>query len=155
FAKSRVQFEAEYVAPPEHHNPMEPFATTVVWDNGKVVIYDKTQGAQNNQAWVCRVFKLPKDDVRLLSPFVGGGFGQGLRPQYQLFMAVMAALQLKRSVKVTLTRQQMFTLSRRPHTVQRVALGAKSDGTLQALKHHAVAEASQYEDYSEDVVNWS
>jgi len=154
-AKAPVQVEAEYGAPPEHHNPMEPFATTVIWNGGKLTIYDKTQGVVNSHGYVCRVFSLPEDEVRLLSPFVGGAFGLGLRPQYQLFLAVMSALELKRSVRVTLTRQQMFALGRRPHTIQRVALGAKKDGTLQALMHEGVAEASQYEDYSENVVNWS
>ena len=154
-AKAPVQIEAEYRAPREHHNPMEPFATTVVWNDGKLTIYDKTQGPRNCHGYVCRVFGLTEDDVRLLSPYVGGAFGAGLRPQYQLFLAVMAALELKRSVRVSLTRQQMFTLGRRPETIQRVELGAKKDGTLQALMHEAVAEASQYEDYSEDVVNWS
>src|SRR6185369_1921741 len=114
-----------------------------------------TQGVVNSHGYVCRVFSLPEDEVRLLSPFVGGAFGLGLRPQYQLFLAVMSALELKRSVRVTMTRQQMFALGRRPHTIQRVALGAKKDGTLQALMHEGVAEASQYEDYSENVVNWS
>jgi xanthine dehydrogenase YagR molybdenum-binding subunit len=155
FAKAKVQVEAEYNAPAEHHNPMEPFATTVIWDNGKLTVYDKTQGAPNNQGYLCKVFGLANEDVRVLSPFVGGAFGLGLRPQYQLFLAVMAALELKRSVRVTLTRQQMFTLGRRPHTLQRVALGAKADGALQALMHEAVAEASRFEDYSETVVNWS
>jgi xanthine dehydrogenase YagR molybdenum-binding subunit len=56
------------------------------------------------------VFGLAKDKVRVLSPYVGGAFGVGLRPNYQLFMAVLAAMGLRRSVRVTLTRQQMFTL---------------------------------------------
>jgi xanthine dehydrogenase YagR molybdenum-binding subunit len=155
FAKSKVQMEAEYTAPAEHHNPMEPYATTVVWDGGKLNIYDKTQGALNNHGYVCRIFGLSKDGVRVFSPYVGGAFGSGLRPQYQLVLAVMAALELKRSVRVTLTRQQMFTLGRRPHTIQHVALGARANGGLQAIKHEAVAEASRFEDYSEDVVNWS
>jgi xanthine dehydrogenase YagR molybdenum-binding subunit len=155
FAKSKVQIEAEYAAPAEHHNPAEPYATTVVWDEGKLTIYDKTQGARNNQGYVCRIFGLSNDNVRVFSPYVGGAFGSGLRPQYQLVLAVMAALELKRSVRVTLTRQQMFTLGRRPQTIQQVALGARADGTLQAIKHEAVAEASRFEDYSEDVVNWS
>src|SRR5262245_11027534 len=155
FAKAPVHVEAEYSGPAEHHNPMEPFATTVVWDRGKLTVYDKTQGAPNIHGYICRVFGMSNDDVRVLSPFVGGAFGSGLRPQYQLFLAVMAALGLKRSVRVTLTRQQMFTLGRRPQTLQRVALGAKADGSLQALMHEAVAEASRFEDYSEDVVNWS
>src|SRR5262249_8003710 len=155
FSKARVQIETEYAAPAEHHNPMEPFATTVVWDGGKLTIYDKTQGAPNIHGYVCRVFGLSNDNVRVFSPFVGGAFGSGLRPQYQVFLAVMATLELKRSVRVTLRRQQMFTLGRRPHTLQRVALGAKPDGSLRTLMHEAVAEASRFEDYSEEVVNWS
>src|SRR5262249_36539415 len=147
FAKAPVQVEAEYAGPAEHHNPMELFATTVEWNGGKLTIYDKTQGPQNVLEYICRVFSLPREDVRVLLPFVGGAFGAGLRPQYQVFLAVMAALELKRSVRVTLTRRQMFSLGRRPHTLQRVALGAKSDGSLQALKHEAVAEASRFEDY--------
>src|SRR5262249_34363368 len=99
FAKSAAQIDVEYAAPPEHHNPMELFATTVVWEGtGKITVYDKTQGAQNNQRYICKVFELPESDVRVLSPFVGGAFGSGLRPQYQLFLAVIAALGLKRSV---------------------------------------------------------
>jgi xanthine dehydrogenase YagR molybdenum-binding subunit len=156
FTKAAVQIEAEYAAPVEHHNPMEPFATTVVWEGGgKITVYDKTQGPQNNQQYVCRVFGLSDDDVRVLLPFVGGAFGSGLRPQYQLFLAVMAARELKRSVRVTLTRQQMFTFAHRPQTVQRIALGAATDGTLEALMHEAFAETSRFEDYTEQVVNWS
>jgi xanthine dehydrogenase YagR molybdenum-binding subunit len=91
----------------------------------------------------------------VLSPFVGGAFGSGLRPQHQLFMAVMAAMQLKRSVRVELSRPQMFSFGHRPETIQRVALGASSDGTLQALIHEAVQESSRFENYVEIVVNWS
>ncbi|MEX2261693.1 MAG: xanthine dehydrogenase family protein molybdopterin-binding subunit [Bryobacteraceae bacterium] len=156
FANAAVQLEAEYSLPIEHHNPMEPFATTVVWEgDGKLTVYEKTQGPQNNQQYICKVFGLSDDGVRLLSPYVGGAFGSGLRPQYQLFLAVMAARELKRSVRVSLTRQQMFTLGHRPQTLQRVALGAATDGSLEALIHEAFAETSQFEDYTENVVNWS
>ena len=102
-----------------------------------------------------KVFGLSGDDVRVISPFVGGAFGSGLRPQYQLFLAVMAALALKRSVRVVLTRDQMFTLGYRPDTIQTGALGANRDGVLQALIHEAVAGTSQYEDFQENTVNWS
>ncbi len=156
FANAAVQFEAEYSLPVEHHNPMEPFATTVAWEgDGKLTVYEKTQGSQNNQRYVCNVFGLANEDVRLLAPYVGGGFGSGLRPQYQLFLAVMAARELKRSVRVTLTRQQMFTLGHRPRTLQRVALGAAADGKLDAVIHEALAETSHFEDYTETVVSWS
>jgi xanthine dehydrogenase YagR molybdenum-binding subunit len=156
YANAPVRFEAEYVSPFEHHNPMEPFATTAVWEaGGKMTIYDKTQGVQNVQGYICRVFDLPKTDVRIVSPFVGGAFGSGLRPQYQVFLAVMAARELKRPVKVSLTRQQMFSFGHRPKTLQRVALGAAPDGSLEALVHTAIAETSGFEDYSEPVVHWS
>jgi xanthine dehydrogenase YagR molybdenum-binding subunit len=156
FANAATRIEAEFSSPFEHHNPMEPFATTAVWDGaGKLTVYDKTQGAQNNQEYVCNVFGLSKDDVRVVSPFVGGAFGLGLRPQYQLFLAVLAARELKRPVRVTLTRQQLFSLGHRPETLQKVALGAASDGTLEALIHKAFAETSRFEDYSETVTHWS
>ena len=72
---------------------MEMHASTVIWEgDGSLTIHDKTQGAQNSQAYVCGVFGLAKDKVRVVSPYVGGAFGSGLRPQYQLFLAVMAAL---------------------------------------------------------------
>src|SRR5204862_4486086 len=106
-------------------------------------------------SYLCNVFGCTKNELRVISPFVGGAFGSGLRPQYQVFLAVLAARQLKRSVRVSLTRQQMFTFGHRPTTLQRVALGARSDGTLQAIIHGAIAETSRFEDYSESVVNWS
>ncbi len=156
FAGAAVQLEAEYGAPVEHHNPMEPFATTVVRDeNGRLTVYDKTQGVQNVQNYLCNVFGYSKGDLRVISPFVGGAFGSGLRPQYQVFLAVLAARELKRSVRVSLTRQQMFSFVHRPATWQRIALGAALDGTLEAVIHEAIAETSQFEDYSEPVVQWS
>ncbi len=156
FAKAAVQVEAEYRVPVEHHNPMELFGTTVVWDeDGKLTVYDKTQGVQNVRDYLCRVLGCSKNDLRVVAPFVGGGFGSGLRPQYQVFLAVLAARELKRSVRVSLTRQQMFSFGHRPATWQRVALGATADGRLEALLHEAIAETSRFEDYSEPVVHWS
>jgi xanthine dehydrogenase YagR molybdenum-binding subunit len=156
FEQAAVQVTAEYDLPIEHHNPMEPFATTVVRDeSGRLTVYDKTQGVQNVHAYLTQVFDLAKDELRVLSPFVGGGFGAGLRPQYQVFLAVLAARELKRSVRVVLTREQMFTLGYRPATWQRVSLGAAADGTLEAITHEAIAITSRYEDYSEPVTDWA
>jgi hypothetical protein len=98
YAAAPIRIEAHYTTPMQHHNPMEMHASTVIWeDDEKLTVYDKTQSVLNSQSYVCNVFNLKKDKVRVLSPFVGGAFGSGLRPQYQLFMAVMAALELKRS----------------------------------------------------------
>ena len=157
FSQSPIKEVQDYRTPMEHHNPMECFGSTAVWEaDGRLTIYDKTQGAQNSQRYVCNVFGLAKDKVRVLSPFVGGAFGSALRPQYQLFLAAMAAIGLKRSVRVALTRQQMILgFGYRPETIQTLSLGAEVDGTLTALKHHAIASTSRFEDYQENIVNWA
>ncbi len=155
-AGSSVRLENEYRISPEHHNPMEPHATTVVWEgDDKITVHDKIQGVLNTQEYITNVFGLRASDVRVFTPFVGGAFGSGLRPQYQLFLAVMAALELQRSVRVELTRDQMFTFGYRPGTINTVALGADTSGVLQAIRHEAVGATSRFEDYQEVVVNWS
>jgi xanthine dehydrogenase YagR molybdenum-binding subunit len=156
FAAAAVRHEAEYSIPIEHHNPMETHATTVIVGNdGKMTVYEKTQGVMNSHKYIASVFGLAKDDIRVLSPYVGGAFGSGLRPQHQLVLAVMGAIALKRSVRVVLTRQQMYSLGYRPATIQRVALGATAGGTLDAVVHDAVSITSQYEDFQRDVTPWS
>jgi len=156
YAAAPVRVSNDYRIAVEHHNPMEPHASTVVFEGGgKLTIHDKVQGVQNSQAYVCAVFGLKADDVHVVTPFVGGGFGAGLRPGYQLFLAVMASLELERSVRVELTRDQMFTFGYRPDVLQSLMLGANRDGTLQSIMHDAVSGTSHFEDYQEVVVNWS
>jgi xanthine dehydrogenase YagR molybdenum-binding subunit len=156
FERAAVRIKAEYRMPVEHHNPMEPFAATAVWEgDDRITVFDKTQGPQNCRNYVAGVFGVPRDRVRVLSPYVGGGFGSGLRPQYELLLAVLAARALKRSVRVTLTRQQMFTLGYRAANVHELALAANSDGNLASFRHEAVSMTSQFEDFQRDLVNWS
>jgi len=156
FKAAPVQIEAEFHHGVEHHNPLEMFASTVIREpDGHLTIYDKTQSSQNSRWYVSHVFGIAKHKVTVRNPFVGGAFGSGLRPQYQLALAVMASLHLKRSVRVQLSRQQMFSIGHRPETLQRIKLAAERDGTLTAIVHEAVAETSQMEDYVEAVVNWS
>ncbi|WP_407294981.1 xanthine dehydrogenase family protein molybdopterin-binding subunit [Stutzerimonas zhaodongensis] len=150
-----VRVDVEYSTPVEHHNPMEPHASTVHYlPEGSLEIYDKTQGVQNCMRYLENVFGM-EGKIRILSPYVGGAFGSGLRPQYQLPLAVMAALKLKRSVRVVLKRQQMFTFGYRPRTVQRLSIGAGTDGQLQALTHQAIGQTSSFEDFTEHEVEWS
>lgn len=154
-ASAQYKVEVQYSTPVEHHNPMEPHASTVhYFPEGNLEIYDKTQGVQNCMRYLEGVFDM-EGKIRVLSPFVGGAFGSGLRPQYQLTLAVMAALKLKRSVRVTLKRQQMFTFGYRPRTVQRLSLGAGADGQLQAITHQAIGQTSRFEDFTEHEVEWS
>ena len=156
YAEADAQASGYFVHGTEHHNPLELFTTTTLYEgDGKVTIYDKTQGTVNCQLYVANVFGLHYKDVRVVSTFVGGGFGSGLRPQYQLFMSVMAALELKQHVRVTLDRSQMFTFGHRPATIQLTKFGAKANGKVTAMFHEAVGETSQYEDYTEVVVNWA
>ena len=156
FAAAEVRHQGEYYVPIEHHNPMELYASTVIIEgDGQLTIFDKTQGVQNVQRYVCRVLELEPHRVRVLSPFMGGGFGSGLRPQYQVILAALAALALKRSVRVVLTRQQMYGLGYRPAMIQRIELGAKADGTLDAITHEAVTVTSRYEDFHRQETGWS
>ena len=155
FAAADVRHKGEYFIPTEHHNPMELFASTAIWeDDGKLTVYDKTQGVQNVQQYLCGVFGMQADEVRVLSPYMGGGFGSGLRPQYQVVLAVLAAHALKRPVRVVLSRQQMYALGHRPATIERLALGARADGTLEAITHEAIAVTSQYEEFSRNDTGW-
>ena len=162
FDASPVQVIADYHTPAEHHNPMEPFATTCIWQadgdsngDGHLLIHDKTQGSQSVKDYIGSVFGLRDAKIRVQNTFVGGAFGSGLRPQQTVFLAVMAALVFERSVRVTLTRDQMFGLSYRAETLQTVLLGADKAGRLHAIGHHAVAGTSTFEDHQEQIVNWT
>lgn len=155
-AAAATRHEAEYLIPTEHHNPMELFATTVVWDGGgKLTVYDKTQGVQNVQKFLSGILGKATDDIRVLSPYVGGAFGSGLRPQHQVVLASLAALAVQRSVRVVLTRQQMYGLGYRPQTIERIGLGMSSDGALEAVTHEAIAITSRYEDFSRNDTGWA
>jgi xanthine dehydrogenase YagR molybdenum-binding subunit len=156
FAAAEVRHEAEYFIPTEYHNPMELFASTAIWeDGGKLAVYDKTQGVQNVHGFLCGVFEKKADDIRVLSPYVGGAFGSGLRPQHQVVLAVMGALKLQRPVRVVLTRRQMYGLGYRPATIEHLALGARRDGTLDAITHEAIGMTSRFEEFSRNDTGWS
>jgi xanthine dehydrogenase YagR molybdenum-binding subunit len=155
-AAAAIRHEAEYYVPIEHHNPMELYATTAVFEpGGKLMVYDKTQGVQNVQRYVCGIFGLKPEDVRVMSPYMGGGFGSGLRPQFQVVLAVLAARALQRPVRLVLTRPQTYALGYRPAMIQRIAIGANAGGTLDAITHDAVTITSQYEDFHRQETGWS
>lgn len=150
------RIQATAYAEAQHHNPMELFATTVVRDaKGRMVAHDKTQGSQNCRWYASHALGIPKSRLTVRNAFVGGAFGSGLRPNYALLLAVMASEHLDRSVRVVLTRQQMFTFGHRPETWQQIRLSADGQGRLQSIEHDALTETSRVEDYSEVVVNWS
>jgi xanthine dehydrogenase YagR molybdenum-binding subunit len=155
-AAAAVRHEGEYFVPIEHHNPLELFGSTVIFEgDGKLTVYDKTQGVQSVHKYLCGVFGLRAEEIRVLSPFMGGGFGVALRPGFQVVLAVLAARALRRSVRVVLTRPQMYVLGYRPAMIQHIALGANSAGTLEAITHDATTVTSQYEDFHRQETGWS
>jgi xanthine dehydrogenase YagR molybdenum-binding subunit len=155
YAASEVKHAADYFIPIEHHNPMELFAATVTSEQGgKLLIHDKTQGVQNVQQYVCHVFNKRPEDVRVISAFMGGGFGSGLRPQYEVVLATLGAIALQRPVCLVLSRAQMYGLGYRPASIERLTLGANRDGSLNALMQEAITVTSQYEDFSRNDTAW-
>jgi xanthine dehydrogenase YagR molybdenum-binding subunit len=155
-AAAPVRHQAEYFVPIENHNPMELFGTTAIFEGGgKFTVYHKTQGVQNVHKYVCGVFSLKPEDVRVMNPYMGGGFGIGLRPQFDVVLAMLAAKALQRSVRVVLTRPQMYETGYRPAMIQHIALGANNDGTLAAIAHDAITVTSQYETFHRQETGWS
>jgi len=155
YAAAPLKVSQEYRLTSHFHNPMEMHASTVVWEgDGKITVFDKTQGSQNVQGYLASVFGFSKKDVRVMNPYVGGAFGSGLRPQYQVYLATLAAKMLERSVRVVLTRQQMFTHVHRPAALQTVSLATDDKGLLQAIVNDATTVTSRFEDYMEVVCNW-
>ncbi len=154
-AKAPLKVESQFHLAVEHHNPMEMHATTIEWmDDGSITVHDKTQGSQNTQAYLSSAFGISASKIRVLNPYIGGGFGSGLRPQYHVYLAMLAATMMERSVRVVMTRQQMFTHVHRPAAEQRVTLGAEMDGRLTAIVNEATTSTSRYEDNMENVVTW-
>lgn len=137
-AAAPVKFEQTYTTPTENHHPMEPHATVAVWEGDeKLMLYDATQGVVNTGATASYFFSLKPENVRVMSPFLGGGFGcKGL--WLQTIMAAMAANAVKRPVKLVTTRQMMQTnTGRRSETSQKIALGANREGKLSVIRHHS------------------
>lgn len=151
-----VKIEAEYTIPIEHHNPMEPHGAIAFWENGKLTIFDKTQGVFTVRRHLATSFNIPEENVQVISPFVGGAFGSSLRPNYYPALAAMAAREIKRPVKLVYTRQQMYSgHGYRPQTWQKVAIGADKNGKLISIIHEAVNNSSSFEDYSDNTNGWT
>ncbi len=134
---------------------MELFATTVEWGDKTVTVYDKTQSPKSVEIFLKLAFRLFRRKVRVVSSFVGGAFGLGLRPQQSVFLAVLAAKALKRSIRLVIPRDQMFALGYRANSIQTVSLGADKNGHLLAVRHRAIAATSRNEDAQDPMLNFS
>jgi xanthine dehydrogenase YagR molybdenum-binding subunit len=147
-----VSLDHTYTTPAEHHNPLEPHATIAIWDDDgrSVTLYDSNQGPHTIHDTISAAFGLPPERVRVISPYVGGGFGSKLFVHPPMILATMAAQAARRPVKIALTRQQMFALTGyRTPTIQRLRLGAERDGRLTAIAHDVVEQTGIIHEFAE------
>jgi xanthine dehydrogenase YagR molybdenum-binding subunit len=157
YKKAAVVVEQEYLQPSEMHNPMELHVTIATWEgDDKLTVYTKSQGVISSQRTLANAFGLKPENVQVNSRFVGGAFGSSLRTWPHEIAASYAARLIKRPVKLTLTREQMFTLvGYRPFTIQKIGLGANADGTLVGITHESESQTATYEEFTENSVNCS
>ncbi len=150
-AQSALKLDEVYRTPFEVHNPMEPHATIAVWDGpDHLTLYDATQGVFSCRGRVASLFGLKPENVHVLSPYLGGGFGSKGPVWSHVVLAAMAAKQLNRPVKLELRRPQMFgMLGFRSETRQAIKAGLATDGTLNALSHETIAHTSSFDEYAE------
>ncbi len=150
-ASAAMDIDVTYRTPAMHNNPMEPHATTAVWDGDRLTVYDFNQGASVVAVTLATIFGLDGPGaVRVVSPHVGGGFGSKGTPRPIVVTAALVARALDRPAKLAATRQQMFAfVGYRTPTIQRVRLGADPDGRLVGLSHEVVEQSSTLREFAE------
>ncbi|MES2742594.1 MAG: xanthine dehydrogenase family protein molybdopterin-binding subunit [Pseudomonadota bacterium] len=153
-SRATSKLDQVYTTPLENHNPMEPHATIAAWDGDRLTLHDSTQNVTGVRKTAAKTFGLAPDNVRVLCPFVGGGFGSKGSIWSHVMLAAMAAKQCGRPVKLVLDRTQMFgPVGARAMTEQRLRLGAAADGHLTAVLHDSIANTSFVDDFSEPCCN--
>jgi len=151
FASAPVKLDQTYATPAETHNPIELQGTTAMWDGAKLTIYEESQAIFNMRSVLAQMFGLPQENVRVITKFVGSGFGSKLWPWTHCPLAAAAARKLGKPVKLVLSRRMMFqSVGHRAHTQQRVRLGATREGKLVSLQQDYVYERSMLDDYHEN-----
>jgi len=149
-AQASARVTETYHTPVENHNPMEPHATLAVWEGDRLTVYDATQGIFGVQRVLAKMFGLLPGNVRVVTHFLGGGFGCKGSVWSHVVLAAMAARQVARPVKLVLTRQQMFgPVGFRPRTEQKLQLGAAKDGALTAVGHESHSQTSMFDEFVE------
>lgn len=150
-----MKIEAEYEIPYEVHLPMEMHGLTVKWESDdKLTVYEKTQTLSGTQGSIARVFGIPPANVHVITKFVGGAFGSAGNTWPHSIAAVIAAKQTGRPLKVSLTREQMFTMvGYRPKAIQKISIGASTDGKLIGITHEANAMTASYAEFREGITN--
>ncbi|SDN48924.1 xanthine dehydrogenase YagR molybdenum-binding subunit [Klenkia soli] len=149
-AAAPVGVDITYETPNQHNNPIEMHATVARWDGDVLRMWDANQGPHNLVPVITEAFGITEDRLHIVSPYVGGAFGSKAYTHVHQLIAGMAAKVTGRTVKLELTRPQMFTLvGHRTPTIQRLRLGAELDGTLTAISHEVVEHTSQNAEFAE------
>ncbi|GGI95106.1 xanthine dehydrogenase family protein molybdopterin-binding subunit [Streptomyces brasiliensis] len=148
-ARADVVIEGTYTTPDNTNNPLGLMTTVAAWHGDALTVHDSTQWPYNVRASLAAIFKVPESGIRVLAPFVGGAFGAGLRVWPHVVLTVLAARQVRRPVKLVLTRPEMFTsVGHRPNSVQQIKIGATREGDLVAIEHQGISSAAMDdEDY--------
>jgi len=154
FAAAPVQLDETYTTPLQSHAMMEPHATLASWEGDKLTLHTANQMLNRGQAMVARTLKMPIENVRLISPYIGGGFGAKLWVNADAILAAIAARQLNRPVKCALTRQQVFHVTtHRSDTIQRIRIGCDPDGHILAIGHDVLSGNLETEQTYEAAAN--
>jgi xanthine dehydrogenase YagR molybdenum-binding subunit len=151
---SPVRLDLEYTSGVENHNAMGPHATVAQWLGDEFLLIDSTRWVGGTRNMVAHHLGMPQERVRVVSPFVGGGFGSKGNPWPHPTLAAIASRKVGRPVKLVLGRQQMFAqVGHRPATIQRIRIGASSNGRLQSISHDVVSGTSRCDDYVESAAS--
>lgn len=155
-ARADVSVDLTFTTPMQHHNALEPHATTAAWDGDKLTVHEGCQNIDWTRQHLALRFGIPVANVHVISPFVGGGFGGKTRVWAGTILAVLAARVVHRPVRLMLSREGVYrTVGGRTPSTQRVALGADRDGQLTALIHTSVTQLGHVGGYEEQVVSQS
>jgi xanthine dehydrogenase YagR molybdenum-binding subunit len=150
FNTAPVKIDQTYVTPAETHNPIELHATVAVWDGTSFTLYESTQAVKNQQLAMSAMLGVPPENVRVISRFLGSGFGGKLWPWTHCVLAAAASRNLNRPVKLVVNRKMMFqAVGHRPLTQQRIRLGATANGELTSTQHDSLNHSSILDDYDE------
>jgi xanthine dehydrogenase YagR molybdenum-binding subunit len=151
FASAPVQVDVVYKLPPETHNPIELHSTVAHWDGSAMTIYEATQGVVNHRNVLAQMLGLPRESVRVISKFLGSGFGGKLFPWPHAVLAAAASKNVGKPVKLVISRRMMFeSVGHRPRIWQRIRLGATQEGKLLSLRQDYVNHTSMLDDYKEN-----
>ncbi|WP_305822909.1 aldehyde oxidoreductase molybdenum-binding subunit PaoC [Massilia brevitalea] len=138
YAGAPVKLDANYTTPDQSHAMMEPHASIASWDNGKLTLWTSNQMIHWGTKDMAKTLGIPVENVRLISPFIGGGFGGKLFLRSEALLAALGAREAKRPVKVNLQRALMFNnTTHRPATIQRIRIGATREGRITAISHES------------------